>query len=158
VTANEGILASLQGGVPIILNARSIGSGRVVSFVGTDPAPGVEWSETVPPGKIWRLITVAAIFTTDASVFTRNMSIAIAPPSSPTIYSALGGIQVANQTFLRIWGILGAAEGGFVINAMLPGNNIMGAGWVFRAITANLQPGDDWQAPNVWVEEWDVDD
>lgn len=156
--SNDGLLASLQGGVDIILNARSIGSGRIFGFVGTDPAPGVDWSETVPEGKYWRLISVAAIFTSDATVITRNLSIALAPPSQPTIYGALGGIQGGGGLSVRQWATVGDAEGVFVVDGMLPENNIMGPGWVFRAVTAFLQPGDDWQAPNIWVEEWDVDD
>ena len=47
------------------------GAGRLRSITGTDPAAGVEISETVPTGVRWRLLSFAATFVTDGTVANR---------------------------------------------------------------------------------------
>src|SRR4051812_18481105 len=55
------------------LESSIAGAGRLRSLTGTDPAAGVEISETVPAGARWRLVAVRLLLVTSAVVANRTM-------------------------------------------------------------------------------------
>lgn len=132
------------------------GVGRIRSITGTDPAAGVEVSETVPAGVRWRLLTFRGSLVTDGTVATRDVRLTIddgalvvaqlpadqTQAASLTVsYSALAGGPLATPR-----------NTGAVIP--FPVGITLAAASRIRTVTANLQAGDNWGAPQYTVEEF----
>lgn len=132
------------------------GRGNLRSFVGTDPAAGVEISETVPDNARWRLILLTASLIADATVITRSPALAI--DDGTNVFYQGGAVQtvVAGGGILISWGH-GVGFAGSVVNGSLgalPVELMLGSGYRIRTTTANLQAGDNWGSPKFLVEEW----
>jgi hypothetical protein len=132
------------------------GPGRLRSITGTDPAAGVEVSETVPAGVRWRLVMAVLRLTTDATVVNRVVEVII--DDGVNIAAQLAGNvnEPASSTFrynIMDSGFVGAMAGSdFAVP--IPGNLILGPGFRFRTTTLSLQAADNWAAPQYLVEEW----
>lgn len=135
----------------------SDGGGFQRAIIGTQPAPGVDWIETVPTNARWQLLSCQATIVTAAGGVDRW----------PGIYHVIGGSQyvasaqtktTAASSSQSCWWEAGMpleTGFGFVGSvAGIPTPFMLLAGNQFRAITANLQPGDQWTAPNYMVREW----
>lgn len=146
--------------VPNYPNGKNEGSlegpGLIRSITGTDPAAGVEISETVPTRVLWRLISARMVLVTDATVASRNRDINIDDGANILIQISTITAQVASSN----WGIT-FADLGTPINtnslgrsSSIPAEVFVQAGWRIKSITSNLQAADDFQAPQLLVEEW----
>lgn len=132
------------------------GPGVIRSITGTDPAAGAEWSETVPTNARWRLFGVTAPLVTDATVANREFVLTIDDGAAIVAEVPAGTVQAASLTrrysFLRNVqrgvGVSDDTIGGPVPDAILMG------GYRIRSVTINLAGGDNWGAPQLWVEEW----
>ena len=132
------------------------GRGLIRVIQGTNPAAGVEISETVPTGVRWRLISVHAVLVNDATVSTRIISLVITSNAVDTARLLAGGALTANQTGRHTWD-----SGGVITGASTPSlqgciaiDLFLEAGVVITTSTINLQAGDNWGAPSFRVEEW----
>lgn len=132
------------------------GPGAVRSITGTDQAAGVEVTETVPTGARWRLITARATLTTSATVANREASLVINDGATTLTRLPVGEIETASAAFLYCWGvglIRGApSQAGDRLIPIPPA--VLLAGYRVETLTANLQGGDDWDTPQLLVEEW----
>jgi hypothetical protein len=149
----------MPGAVDIIDRAgRKLGDvgirgGTIRVIVGTDPAPGVEISETVPAGKIWRLRAFHFTFVTDATAVNRVVNIVIDNGVNPYV-SMVGEVHGASVT--RAYSLsLGGHQRvtGLVHERLLP-DILMLPGHRIRTTTSNMQPGDNYSAPIMQVEEF----
>lgn len=130
--------------------------GQLRSIAGTDPAAGVEISETVPTNARWRLLAIRYALVTDSTVATRTSRIIL--DDGATIYhvAEFGATQAASATVNY-----GGAVHTAYKDSSIPTNNIMiplPDLWLFqghriRTITNNLQAGDNHGAPQLLVEE-----
>ncbi len=132
------------------------GPGYIQSLAGADPAAGAEISQTVVPGARWRLGSVAATLVTDATVAAREPHLVIDDGANVLFRVPPPTTLAASSTGLFVWargqGYEKAATGVFTHGlGVLPP---LLQGWRIRTITANLQAGDNWGAPRLWVEEW----
>lgn len=132
------------------------GAGVIRSIAGADPAAGAEWSETVPTNARWRLLGVDAALVTDATVANREVVLTIDDGAAIVAEVAAGTAQAASLTrrysFAR--GVQrGAPAASTIINGPAPDAMLMG-GYRVRSVTTALQAGDNWGAPQLWVEEW----
>jgi len=133
------------------------GPGRPRVIVGTDPAPGNQITETVPTGARWRLLTFRAQLTTNATVVDRLVFLGFDTGTQVVWVS----VPVFSQSASQTWGYHWAAglqarslAGAQICQDALPDYVVLPAGFVIRTITAGMQAGDDWEAPNYLVEEW----
>lgn len=132
------------------------GRGAMKLVLGTDPVAGAEISETVPAGRMWILRALSAQFVADATVANRL----------PMLFFDDGGANVFGQS-----GDSGAVTAGLSIQyawantfvriisnvtiaAQLPTELRLPAGFRIRTLTNNLQAGDNWGAPRMFVEEF----
>lgn len=130
--------------------------GRMRTITGTNPAAGVEISETVPAGVSWVLRSIAFSLTTSATA--ANRAVRVVLDDGATIFLRTGGntTQTASQTLDYVaadFGVVGTIGTQTVLVGMplppyrlLPGHRV-------RTITINFQAGDDFTAPVLEVEE-----
>jgi len=131
------------------------GRGNLRSIVGTDPAAGVEISETVPTGRRWRVQSVNFGLTTSAVVANRQVLFIIDDGVNSGFLVPAVSVQAASLLVGYCW-TPGAASisttGGRSIGP-LPSPCIMTAGMRFRTVTTNLDPGANYGPPVYVVEE-----
>lgn len=132
------------------------GPGVIRQITGTDPAAGVEISETVPSNARWRLLEFRASLVTDATV--ANRVVAVMLDNGTTVFHAVDGnynhtasLNADYQLFS--YGALGVQQNGRVYLPM-PTPLLMPGGARVRTSTVNIQAGDNWGAPQLLVEEW----
>lgn len=132
------------------------GPGNIRSVTGTNPAAGVEISETVPTGAIWRLIAFAVLFVTDATVANR-LPILVVDDGATAFYGAdPPEAQAANGN--ATWAV-GAGISRLTLTGgtrlwAFPNDIRLRAGSRIRTTTIALQAGDNFAAPQLLVEEW----
>lgn len=132
------------------------GPGALRSITGTDPAAGVEIAETVPTGARWKLLTMQFTLVTDATVANRNVSVGF--DDGATLYGQYNN-NVNTTAGLAHVHSAGAAIGfsttsGSERHISTPVDMVQLAAHRIRTITANLQAGDNYGAPQLLVEEW----
>lgn len=132
------------------------GRGSIRTIIGTNPAAGVEISETVPAWVRWRILGFKAFLITSAAVANRRVFLAADDGASAFMTIAAAADQTASQNISY-----NAGEGfplvnvaGFCQTLPLAGGMILRAGYRLLTWTANLQAADNWSAPIMLVEEW----
>lgn len=131
--------------------------GLVRSVAGTDPAAGIEVSETVPTGARWRLFALRAELITSVVVANRRPHVVIddgvntlfdvsvpntVPASSTREYSFVAGYPITQD--------LGFNE----VTVPLPALLDLMAGYRIRTRTEGLDVGDNWNTVRLYVMEW----
>lgn len=131
------------------------GAGMIRSVAGTNPAAGVEVSETVPTGARWRILSLTCQLVNDATVGNRQVFLIIDDGTTTLAIVGFLANQTANATDLYSWSNWGASNAlsALGINFPLPAFPLM-AGWRIRTSTGTFQAGDNWGAPALMVEEW----
>lgn len=133
------------------------GPGNVRTFLGTDPAAGVNIVELVPTGARWLLNAVSFQMVTSATVANREILLQCRQNGLNIAGQTAVVNQAAGATFLYAYGIgLNALAAPTAGNYSLPllSRMTLGAGDSIRTSTINLDPGDDYAAPTITVEEW----
>ena len=130
------------------------GVRRVISIA--QPSAGADWSQTVPGGRSWRVLGATANLTTSATVASRF------PGWQATVagaliynYVGIGSLPASSSSAPCTWapgpGSQSTATAFFV---WVPVPDV----WLpeqtkFGSLTSNLQVGDQWSAPSLWIEE-----
>lgn len=133
------------------------GPGVIRSITGTDPAAGLEMSEVVPTGARWKVNSILSILVPSATVATRTPRLIIDDGSNVLLLVTAPGGAVAStaQGFEWSTGIPYAVVVplGYAL-APMPIETRLSAGYRLRSDTLSIQAGDNWQAPQMFVEEW----
>jgi len=133
------------------------GRGALKVVVGTDPAPGSELSETVPTNAVWRLLALRVTFTTDPTVVNRGVRLEFDDGSTVIFTTPDVVAQAAGETRTYFFATLGESRigtvGKGVIQITIP-DLLLSEGYRVRTSTVNLQAGDDFLTPTLFVEEW----
>lgn len=137
--------------------ASTIGSPGALRFIaGTDPAAGAEVSETVPTGARWKVKGVAVSLATDATATNRVPSLVFDNGTAVVAVSPIPAAITASLTVRCHWNHNSQLVGG-IINSLyfqgMPMHIQLPAGSRIRTVTTNLQPGDNYAAPLLLVEE-----
>jgi hypothetical protein len=134
-----------------------IGTGRIRTIVGTNPAAGVEITETVPAGKRWALRSLRVTLVTSGAVANRVPALFYDDGVSVFGSSVFNGSMAATVTKILTWG-MGMAfvnpGGTSEVNLIAPLVLLLPGGRI-RTSTSALDAGDDYGAPIYEVEEWD---
>lgn len=133
------------------------GPGLIRSILGTDPAAGVEISETVPTNARWRLLAIRFTFVTDATAATRAVTLVMTHGASNEINAHNGGTQTAsvtqNYNFANGYPLNTLGTSGMSL-AVLPTRLLLPQAGTITTVTTALQAGDNFSAPSLLVEEW----
>jgi len=131
--------------------------GQIVPITGTNPAAGVEISETVPNNNYWRLKALRAAITTDSNTANRRPVLRITINSIIVCDCINPTTTTANSTVTYQWGhglqygtdSIGLfGSGGLISDLLLP------PGSVIATVTAGILAGDNWAAPTLLVERF----
>jgi hypothetical protein len=132
------------------------GRGFLRAIVGTDPAAGVEISETVPANARWLFYSMTAQLVTAVAVANRFPNLAF--DDGANVYFRMGNNSAQAASLTRVW-IFSAAptvtqlSGTSLLIVGAPVIYLL-AGHRLRTITENFQAADNWGAPVYLVEEW----
>lgn len=138
-------------------------SGVLKVVQGTDPAAGVEISETVPAGKLWDLLSVDTSYVASATVANRGPVLTLDDGTRdlteiPNVFQFIVASETWNGVcWMQGMGQITGTGGGYRI-APLPSPCLLGPGYRIRTVTTNIQAGDNWGAPVFQVVEYTVGD
>ena len=132
------------------------GPGLIRSITGTNPAAGVEISETVPTGARWRIICFKATFVADATATTRGPRLSFDDGSLAYFTAGTFTSITASTTFIHSWAAVGQEDNSAASATVqcIPSDLILAAGHRITSSTVSIQAGDNWDAPQLLVEEW----
>jgi hypothetical protein len=146
----------LVGGSLVRLEA-----ARLKVVTGTDPAAGQEWLVTVPNGKVWRVLAVLVELLTDATVANRAPRLQIDDGNTANRFAVIpsSGLQTASLLNRYEWfsGVGSGWTGSDSASRFAPLPDILlPPGYRLLSTTTNLQAGDNWSAPVLYVAEYDI--
>ena len=140
------------------------GGGEIIAVVGTQPALGANWVQLVPVGRRWRLISFHIELDNSGVAGTRFPGFSIRSPAGVQV-----GIQIiqltgqtANQTrqynFMALGSDLNVFATTLLSNSVvvIPPRIILAENFIIQGETANLNGGDQYEAPVFFVEEWEA--
>jgi hypothetical protein len=132
------------------------GAGRLRVIVGTDPAAGVEISETVPTGARWKLRSIAFTLVASAVVANRTPVLTIDDGANVLWEVSNNVAQTASQTvkYRAGVGVPLTTFGALAYLLPLPSELPLGAGSRIRTVTGAIDAGDNYGPPIYTVEEW----
>ena len=129
--------------------------GMIRSITGTDPAPGAEISEIVLPRRRWLLRSIYITFTTSAVVANRQIRLVIDDGSDNLFLITTSTLHPASLSYTYTFANFSMPEVlsyTNVIHSLPP--LVLPPGSRIRTITLNLDPDDNYDAPQLLVEEW----
>lgn len=140
------------------LDVRKGGVFKVVT--GTDPAAGAEISQTVTAGKAWELQAMTFQFVTDATAANRRVTVIFDDGTSIFSQVPSEAPQAASVT-ARYHIAPGLARYGTTLEnkgypLAIP-RLVLSGGFRIRTDTTNLQVGDNYGAPVLYVVEYGID-
>lgn len=152
VTARQGL--SWPGSAVVSSTA---GEGAIRSITVANPAAGADWVHTVPTGFRWEVVSIAALFTTDANAANRRPQIVFTDGTTAVFRGAASANFTASTGWLTSWaqghGSVADATSG-VVTGGLPVNNRVLAGFVIASSTGAIQAADAWTNIRLSVREW----
>lgn len=132
------------------------GRGNIRSIAGTDPAAGVELSETVPTGVRWQVLMLTARLVSSAAVASRQPTLLIDDGTSVLWSTDPPDVQPASENWR--WN---AGQGTARLSSTYdnktwnaPVQLVLLPGFRLRSVTGGFQAGDNWGAMQLLVEEW----
>jgi hypothetical protein len=158
-TLLAGYVTSVQAvgfpGSPIVPS--TAGEPAVRFITGTVPVVGANFSETVPTGARWQLLTCWAALLTNAVPANREAWMHWLSGAAQ-FWASLPSIdEPASQQYIYVWQQLNQLTGSTVtahVTQPLPPANILLAGQTFNSFVNGMQAGDSWSAPVYMVKEW----
>lgn len=139
--------------------APSEGPGNIIATSISNPLPGAEWTITVPTNARWRLMGLRAIFTTDATVGSRNFRISTVSGGNVVwqVGESKPNAGITNQVYMGP----GATRADDALTVALnadgfpyPIDNRLLTGAQIGSLTTFVGPADAWTAISAYVEEW----
>lgn len=133
------------------------GEPVVRTIVGTTPAAGAEWTETVPTGARWELIALHQHFQTSATASNRVPNLEFRAGANKLWSTALDTAQAASRASDYYFSQnlpFQARASGQLLDVPLASQVRLLAGQVFGSNTDVLQVGDQYSAPIYTVREW----
>lgn len=130
---------------------------RVVT--GADPPANTEVSVTVPGGAVWEVLTVRLTLVCDANVANRRTSI-LFDDGTTTFFQQqttgpVGAGSSTGASFARLLGTTDGATFNIEAHGSLPDLPLL-PGFRIRTSTLNLQVGDNYGAPVLYVAEYQL--
>lgn len=157
VLIGDYIVAGQAIGWPANLPRSSVdGPGMIRAITGTNPAAGVEISETVPTNARWQLRSIFMTLTTAVAVANRQVAITIDDGANNVLVTYSASVQAASLVNSYCVADFGTFQAAILTQHFipLPMPFLLFQGWRIKTVTNSLQAADDWGAPILNVEEW----
>jgi hypothetical protein len=126
---------------------------------GTNPAAAAECSDTVPTGKLWRLLSWAVTLVQGATQ-TPTPNLVITDGTNEVVGFPLASAAVSAGTTTRLTAVPGvtltAGAGATRNYAPIPSGLLVPAGWKVTTVTAGSGANTDYGAPAIFVAEYSV--
>jgi hypothetical protein len=123
----------------------------------TPPAAGTEFALRAPGQGLWRVISVAFLFTTSAAVANRRVAL-VADDQTDIWFAAESTVDVAAGAAVRFGAYPGASASGLtavLVNIPLPdGGLVLQPGHRLRSLTTLLDVGDTYTQIRAQVQEY----
>ena len=129
--------------------------GLLRSITGTNPATGAEISETVPDRRRWLLRSIYITFTTSAVAANRQIRLVIDDGSDNLFLITTSTLHTASLAHTYTFANFSMPEVlsyTNVFHALPP--LVLPPGSRIKTITLNLDPDDNYDAPQLLIEEW----
>jgi len=133
------------------------GGGALRSITGSAPGAGLEISETCPTGARWAMIAFEADLVTSAAAANRVPQLTIDDGVNVFFRVSVNQNETASQTWRNSFqlGVPQTFDGTrFVVTTPLGCDLMIPAGGRIRTVTAGIQAGDAYNAPQYLVREW----
>lgn len=150
-----GGAAFAQTAVPATQVTTPQGRSRQVIYTLANPAAGAEITLTVPAGKVWRVISMSCILTTNATVANRSPAFTFDDGTNTVYKISASQVEAASSgVFYLIQGenFQAYSNAGFIQMPVL--RTLLGPGYRIRSSTTAIQTGDQYSAIVLLVEEW----
>ena len=122
-----------------------------------NPAAGAEFSIRAPGGSIWRIMSMALLFTASAAVANRRITL-LADDQTDTWFAQIASADLVASSATRVGAFVGASPGGVagsVLNLPLPQDGlILMPGYRLRSSTAGIDVADQYSAVRFWAVEY----
>jgi hypothetical protein len=129
--------------------------GRIRSITGTDPPANTEISETIPARRRWIIRTLRFRLITDTNAGNRLITILIDDGTNFLLTFNISQAQVPNTTYTYSFANINVGETFVDTELFHPFPHlILSAGCRLRTFTSGLRVGDNYDAPQLLVEEW----
>lgn len=134
-------------------------AGQVDLVTPTDPAAGVDVTQTIPANEIWQITAVCGVFTCGAAVANRILFCQLETGGAVVIWKTMaGGNQTANNVYTFTFGV----SLGFLQNGTAPNISTLIAlpetlclpSLVVRVSAFNRQAADDFSAVTITRARW----
>ena len=124
--------------------------------IGAMPATGADWSVSVPAGRLWEIVSITASLATSGVANNREVDLTFTDGSTFFLVLPPAGLQAASLSRDYTW-FPGASDLalGLSISQPMPEMHLS-AGYVIAPVTVNLDAGDIWEAPTLWIVETSV--
>lgn len=132
------------------------GRGALNDELQTDPAAGDEFSITIPNRARQRLVSAFFTLVTDGTAADRRFTLELATVGGVMVQTLATASQPASTTRSYSLAHWGESPGLIASTEMInwPDHAFMSGGNFLRTNTANLQAGDNYVAPLLFIEEW----
>lgn len=132
------------------------GPGAILTVTGSDPAAGADISETVPTDARWRFMSISSRLVTDANVASRRNVWIFDDGTNAYFETPETSSQAASTTERHTLAAVGHSRGVLITRHVEPGppEMYLAAGDRIRTDVASIQVGDNWEAPQIHIEEW----
>jgi len=153
--------STIPAGWPsVFLRSGSANSGALGSVIGSAPLAGHEWSYMSPAHLRTRVHSITATLSTSAVVANRTVRIHIldTTPSDLGFYATAvtqAASLIYRYTFALGIGRVDDSAGSKNVNLPLPQVDLL-PGWQVLSDTLLIDPGDQWSAPVLNVEQWAI--
>lgn len=131
--------------------------GQLVALTGTNPGAGVQISVTVPPKNWWLIKSLFATLVTNATGGNRRPTLQITVNGIIVLLCSAGTVTTANSTVRYSWadglGLLTDGQN-LISNTPLPRELLLPPGSIIDIIDAEFSAGDNWSAPNLYVQRY----
>lgn len=121
-----------------------------------NPGAGSDWQLAPPGGFAWRVVSVAAVLTTSAGAANRIVFFSAGNTEKQWYREQANATQVASQvtTYCAHTGATHRGNSPGTTSLPLPAEGLLlQSGHAFRALTENIQAGDQWSAIHALVDE-----
>ncbi len=130
--------------------------GRVYTVIGSAPGAGSDFQFTVPANTRWLIRNVAANLTTSAVAANRTPDLQLTLSGGAPLRLAGTQVTPANTSQFYYWAPGLPVAGVTNVNQSdqwIPPDLVLNAGTTIGPVTVNMQGGDSWGTPVLWVEE-----
>ncbi len=133
--------------------------GRLRVVTIAVPAAGADWIQTVPTGKIWKILSVAGLLTTGVGVANRVVYLAFDDGTNGYCQVPSNFVHTASlaKVYTGAFGVPEESSQVTIVNRItipIP-PMLMPAGHRIASVTVNIQAADAWTAIFLLVEEFD---